>query len=285
MSTVPDPSSSGLAEASRSTGAGDRDVRSTLQERTVHDSWTKAYRTPENDRFYETAFDYVSEVFGPPGTEPVLDAGCGSSVKSIQLARRGYTVRAVDFSESILEVAKVEVAKEGLQHLVTHEWADLTALPFPDGTFGRVLCWGVLMHVPNVEGAIAELARVTRPGGVIVVSENNVRSLHTRTFQLLRAAIRQKRDRKRVPAGLETWEDTPHGKVITRHADVDWMIDRFARGGARLTVRRAGEFTQIFTLIPWKPLRRLVHGLNGVWFRKIRAAGPALGNLLVFTKQ
>ena len=88
-----------------------------------------------------------------------------------------------------------------------------------------------------------------------------------------------------MPAGLETWEDTPHGKVITRHSDVDWMIDRFARGGARLSVRRAGEFTQIFTLIPSEAAAPPGARIQRRLVRKVRAAGPALGNLLVFTKQ
>ena len=104
--------------------------------------------------------------------------------------------------------------------------------------------------------------------------ENNVRSLHTRAFQLLRAAIRQKRDRKRVPAGLETWEDTPHGEVITRHADVDWMIDRFARGGARLGVRRAGEFTPNLHPHPVEAAAPPGPRIQRRRFRNVRAAGP-----------
>lgn len=261
-----------------------QEVKATLQEMEVHDGWTSGYRTPENEPFYELAFDYLASVYGTPGDEPILDAGCGSSTKTIHLARRGYSVIAVDISEKILDIARQTVTERGLQR-VKHEWQDLTALSYADNAFTRVLCWGVLMHVPEVERAIAELVRVTRPGGTIIVSEGNVWSLQATALRLLKRMLgRERADVRRTPAGIELWEETSSGRLVTRQARMHWLIDEFQAHGAALVERRAGQFTEVFTLLPWRPLRLLVHWFNNIWFRWIRLPGPAFGNLLVFRK-
>lgn len=265
--------------------SGRQGVKATLQEMEVHDGWTSGYRTPENEPFYDLAFDYLADVYGPPSDDPVLDAGCGSSTKTVHLARRGFQIVAIDISETILEIARQAVTERGLHGLVKHEWQDLTALSFRDATFARVLCWGVLMHVPEVEKAIAELVRVTRPGGTIVVSEGNVRSLQAVGLRWLKSAVgRQRADVRRTPAGIELWEDTSTGMLVTRQTDMRWLIAAFERHGVKLAERRAGQFTEIFTLLPWRLLRLAVHEFNNFWFRWIRLPGPAFGNLLVFRK-
>ena len=262
------------------------EVTSTLQGSEVHDGWTSGYRTLENEAFYNLAFDYLSTVYGPPGDAPVLDAGCGTSTKSIHLAKRGYKVTAVDVSRPILDAARKAVAQRGLQERVTHQWADLTAMPFPDGAFTRVLCWGVLMHVPNVEGAVAELARVTRSGGTIVISEGNLRSVQAAGLRWLKRLLgRQRADVRRPPSGIEFWEETSDGRLVTRQADIDWLISAFEKGGAKLIERRAGQFSELFTLFKSKPMRRAIHAFNSLWFRRIGRPGPAFGNLLIFRKQ
>jgi len=265
---------------------GPRDVATSLQELEVHDQWASGYRTPENQPFYEIAFDYVREVFGTPDDSPVLDAGCGTSTKTIHLARRGYHVVAVDFSHKIVEKAQQAVAEAKLSHLVRHEWADLTKLQFPDATFRRVLCWGVLMHVPDVAGAVKELARVAAPGGHIIISENNLSSLQAVALRTAKRVLRrEKADVQLTPAGTERWEHSQAGRVMTRTANVDWLVAEFDRHGAGLETRRAGEFTQIFTVVKARPARLAIHAFNRVWFKSIRWAGPSLGNLLVFKKR
>lgn len=261
------------------------EVASTLQGGEVHDGWTAGYRTPENEAFYDLAFDYLAGVYGDAADGEVLDAGCGSSTKSIHLAKRGYRVVAVDVSHRILETARKAVADRGLQHNVHHQWADLTALPFADGTFSRVLCWGVLMHVPEVEAAVAELARVTRAGGTIVISEGNRRSLQAVSLRGLKRMLgKQRAEVRDTPAGIEFWEETGDGRLVTRQANIGWLVRAFEQRGAKLVERRAGQFSELFTLFKARPLRRLIHAFNGLWFKAVRRPGPAFGNLLVFRK-
>lgn len=259
--------------------------KSTLQTMEVHDVWTRQFRSAENDRFYDMAFDYIAGCFGPPDDAPVLDAGCGSAVKSIRLARRGYRVIGIDFSAAILPHAESAAADAGVADRVEFRQADLTKLPFADGAFSRAVCWGVLMHVPAIEQAVAELARVVAPGGTIVISEGNMRSVQAVKLRWLKRLLgRERAEILRTPAGLEFWEHTESGRLMTRQADVPWLVAEFARHGLALLERRAGQFTEVYTLLPWRPLRRLVHAINHAWFRHVRRAGPAYGNLLVLRR-
>lgn len=261
------------------------EAKSTLQNLDVHAQWIRRYRSSENDRFSRLAFDYVAQVFGPPTREPVVDVGSGSGHKSLLLAHRGYRVRGLDFSHAMVQEANAAAKAAGLAESLDFVVGDLTALPFRSGAVARVLCWGVLMHVPDVAKGVAELARVIAPGGILIVSEGNFRSVHALMLRLAsRLPGRQSGKFLVTPAGPEAWESTAAGPLVTRQADIPWLIAEFKRHGLRLHSRRAGQFTEIYTVLPWKPLRRLVHLFNDTWFGYVRRAGPSFGNLLVFDR-
>jgi 2-polyprenyl-3-methyl-5-hydroxy-6-metoxy-1,4-benzoquinol methylase len=261
------------------------EAKSTFQNLDVHAAWIRRYRTTENDRFNRLAFDYVAQVFGPPTQEPVVDVGSGSGHKSLLLAHRGYRVRGIDFSHVMVQEANAAANAAGLAERLDFLVGDLTALPFQSGAVSRALCWGVLMHVPDVAKGIAELARVIAPRGILIVSEGNFRSLHALTLRLASRLLGRRGGRFiATPAGLEAWEDTASGRLVTRQADIPWIIAEFERHGLRLRSRRAGQFTEIYTVLPWKPLRWFVHLFNHTWFGYVRRAGPSFGNLLVFDR-
>lgn len=105
-----------------------------------------------------------------PG-QRVLDVGCGVGTTSIQLARRfGVSVTAVDISELMLERARRNVQRAGLSDRVSVEQGDILKLPYPDACFDRVVAEAVTMFV-NREQAARELARVVRPGGLVLATE------------------------------------------------------------------------------------------------------------------
>lgn len=259
--------------------------KSTLQALEVHNSWTSRFRSGENSRFYGLAFDYIARCFGLPGPDPVLDAGCGTAVKSILLARRGYHVIGIDFSAAILPYALASAEAAGQLERTEFRQGDLTQLEFPSAGVHRIVCWGVLMHVPAVGKAVAELSRILAPGGTLVVSEGNMRSVQAVILRWLKRILRRERaEVLHSPAGIEIWEQTASGRLMTRQADLPWLIAEFEKHGLRLKRRRAGQFTEIYTVIPWAWLRRIVHAFNHAWFRWIQFGGPAFGNLLVFVK-
>lgn len=261
-------------------------VEDLLAKPDVHRQWSGGYRTADNERFFERAFDYVLEVLAPPAGATFLDAGCGSCAHSARLARRGFSVRAVDFSESALAMAAEHLKALGLEDRVTLGRETLLDLSFPDESFDYAICWGVLMHVPDVERAVAELARVLKPGGRLVVSEGNMSSLEAVALRGLKGALRrEKAEVKETPAGVEYWKEREGGALVTRQANVGWLVRSFERQGLALTRRVAGQFSEAYTIFSAPALKRLVHGFNDFWFRRVKSPGPAFGNILFFEKR
>jgi SAM-dependent methyltransferase len=115
------------------------------------------------------------ELLGARPGAVLLDAGCGGGEDVAALARLvapDGRVVGVDVSEAALERAGAATA--GLAGVELRR-ADVAALPFPDATFDGVRVDRTLHHVERPEAAVAELVRVTRPGGAIVVSEAPLR--------------------------------------------------------------------------------------------------------------
>ena len=106
----------------------------------------------------------------------VLDLGCGEGRHSFEAYRRGADVVAVDRNATDLATtrewcAAIRAAGEAPACAsATAVRADLRALPFPDESFDRVIAAEVLEHIPDDRTAMAELARVLRPGGRAAVT-------------------------------------------------------------------------------------------------------------------
>ena len=114
--------------------------------------------------------------------EAFLDAGCGDGRYLAALAGELPPRRAgCDLSERILETARARVDADLRQ-------ANLEALPFADAEFDLVLCSQVIEHVLDADLAVAELARVLRPGGRLVISTDNARNVVTKTINAPRTA-------------------------------------------------------------------------------------------------
>lgn len=120
------------------------------------------------------------------GDERVLDVGCGTGALAYALAPVVGEVVGVDSSEEYLAAAR-EHAPPGC----TFARADAEALPFPYGDFDLVGCLRVLHHVRRPELVVAEIARVTRPGGRILLADqlgdiDPMRSLELDRFERAR---------------------------------------------------------------------------------------------------
>ncbi len=106
-----------------------------------------------------------------PG-QRVLDAACGvgdlTRLLGLLVAPDGEAV-GVDFSTTMVAEARRRVEQSDLP--VRFEQGDIMALDFPDHSFDRVRAEQVLQHIPHPETALAELTRVTRPGGMVAVME------------------------------------------------------------------------------------------------------------------
>lgn len=135
----------------------------------------------------------------------VLEVGCGTGLVLQRLKGIARSVRGVDLSEGMLRLAR----ERGLPV----EQADATALPFPDASFDAVVCFKVLAHIADVRTAVAEMCRVTRPGGIVAAEFYNRDSLRHLVKRLKRPS--------RIADGV-TDED-----VFTRYDTVREMSDLF----------------------------------------------------------
>lgn len=97
-----------------------------------------------------------------PG-QRVLDLAAGTGVSTVELARSGARVVGCDFSVGML--------RAGRNRPVPLVAGDALALPFADATFDAVTISFGLRNVADVDVALREMARVTRPGGRLVVCE------------------------------------------------------------------------------------------------------------------
>jgi len=117
------------------------------------------------------------DILGLKSGDKILDLGCGFGRHAFEAARRGASVVALDAGRDEVEgvaatfAAMVEAGELSPENLhVAAVQGDALAIPFPDGTFDRVICSEVLEHIPDDLGAMRELARVLRPGGTMAIT-------------------------------------------------------------------------------------------------------------------
>ncbi len=120
------------------------------------------------------------------GDERALDVGCGTGALAYALAPLVGDVVGVDSSEEYLAAAR-----EDAPDTCTFVLGDAEALPFPYGDFDLVGCLRVLHHVARPELVVSEIARVTRPGGRLLIADqlgdvDPMRSLELDRFERAR---------------------------------------------------------------------------------------------------
>lgn len=260
-------------------------TKDTLGKVPVHDRWTSGFRTAANERFFNQAIERILAIVGATIGDRILDAGCGSGTKSLILATRGMEVTAADFSDYVLDKARIAAEQAGLSDRMHFSREDLLSMSFPDGEFPHVLCWGVVMHIPDYRRALDELARVVSPGGYLILSEGNMYSIQSIMFRVIKRVLRRERAEV-IPdeIGIEFWEESEAGRLMTRQTDIPALVRAMERRGFRLEKRFAGQFSELYMVVRNRILQRLVHVFNSFWFRWIRTGRMAYGNLVVFRK-
>jgi SAM-dependent methyltransferase len=127
-----------------------------------------------------------------PG-ERWLDAACGPGLVARGLAPRTGLVEGVDVTPAMVELAAREAAREGVENAV-FTIGDATALPFADAAFDGAVTRFSLHHIPMPGRVVAELRRVVRPGGAVVVAD------HVTSADADEAAFHEELERLRDPS-------------------------------------------------------------------------------------
>jgi ubiquinone/menaquinone biosynthesis C-methylase UbiE len=110
------------------------------------------------------------EVIGARADDVLLDIACGPGSLTLELAPHVAQATGFDITPAMLDQARTAQAAKGLQNV---DWVqgNAEALPFPDGAFSLVTCSAAFHHFEQPAAILAEMRRVCRPGGRIVVSD------------------------------------------------------------------------------------------------------------------
>jgi ubiquinone/menaquinone biosynthesis C-methylase UbiE len=99
----------------------------------------------------------------------VLDVGCGTGFLALRFAELGHDVAGVDLAPLMIEQARANAARSGLE--LDLAVADGSSLPFPDASFDVVVARHVIWNLPDPDRGVAEWQRVLRPGGLLALVE------------------------------------------------------------------------------------------------------------------
>jgi len=146
---------------------GDRSPAAAVPELDVEDgyaAWARIYDQVPN-ALIRAEEPLVHEALADVEAGRALDAACGTGRHAAHLVASGHTTVGVDRSAAMLAVARRNVPQAEFRT------GELLSLPLGDGTVDVAVCALALTHLPDPGPAIAELARVVRPGGRIVLSD------------------------------------------------------------------------------------------------------------------
>lgn len=191
------------------------DRASETNSRTYYDDFSTGYERERGAGYHRLVDDLEMQVLQPfiPGAR-VLEVGCGTGLILGRLARDAAEAWGVDLSPGMLRAAK----QRGLDVVL----GSAAQLPFADGSFDLVCSFKVLAHVPDIRAALAEVARVTRPGGHMVLEFYNPWSLR---YLAKRVAGPQPISDGRTEADVFTRWDSP--RAIRAHLPDGVTLEAF----------------------------------------------------------
>jgi malonyl-CoA O-methyltransferase len=131
-----------------------------------YDRWSFLYDLEDNPLIALESEIFLEKLGEVRGLR-VLDLGCGTGRQTLRMAQAGARVTGVDFSEGMLRRAAAKPGAEGVR-FVKHDLE--SRLPFEDAAFDRVVSCLVLEHIQRLDLFFAEIGRVCKPDGLIVLS-------------------------------------------------------------------------------------------------------------------
>ena len=212
-------------------------IKERFEEVAHYGSWREWI--PEDDFQYRELVGFLGNIDGMY----VLDVGCGKGAFSRRLAEAGARVAGIDITGKF-----VEIAQQNMPYGIFSE-ASATEIPFDDSQFDAVFSFEVLEHIPDTEEAIAEMVRVLKPGGKLLIIDKNILGIHPQYGIPLSLYKRymEVRDRWMYPRDFpfrEKWFVPSRILRLMRKycswADMDYLVG--GRGGRTETLLRLMPF-------------------------------------------
>jgi malonyl-CoA O-methyltransferase len=132
----------------------------------AYDRWAPVYDSDGNPLIHLEGPE-VSRLLGDVRGLDVADIACGTGRHAIWMAAAGARVTALDFSAGMLDEARRKPGAEAVR-FIRHDVS--RPLPLRDAAFDRVLCSLLVEHVEELRGLFAEMRRVCRPDGAVVIT-------------------------------------------------------------------------------------------------------------------
>jgi ubiquinone/menaquinone biosynthesis C-methylase UbiE len=259
------------------------DLHGAFQDNEIHKAWESVYRSGIQRAFNERLMTRILHRLALPPESLILDAGCGTGEHTLRLAEHGFKCVGVDISRSVVEKAGERARTMGLQERVTFICDGLEQLPFADAHFDAIHCRGVLMHIPRWQQVVAELCRVVRPGGKVLILEGNHHALETYLVRVARLFRRSESRMVRTPGGIEFLVTREGQAPLSRMANVGYLIGELQRHGVRVTNRIATEFWDL-NRFPAGAARKAAALFNRAWLTLRLPARLSGGNAVMGEK-
>ncbi len=170
-----------------------------------------------NDKTHRRLKEIVSGQIG--SGDVVLECACGTGLLSAVIAARCKALTATDFSPKMLAKAKKNCAAFGN---ITFAAADITALPFADDSFDKVVAGNVIHLLDNPLTALGELNRVCKDGGMLIIPTYMNKNAKGKTSGFAGAVGKAGADFKReftVETYRRFFREAGYGDVSVAYAD------------------------------------------------------------------
>jgi ubiquinone/menaquinone biosynthesis C-methylase UbiE len=148
------------------------------EERRYHDLMSERFEEMhglELERVAVFKEDYLSSLTGLPRGSVVLEVGCGTGWDARRLLGKGIVTYCADISLSMVKRAREYIRESDVSTALEEQGnvrffvTDAESIPFPDNSFDAVLITAALHHVPSARTCLTEMARVCKPGGLVVL--------------------------------------------------------------------------------------------------------------------
>ena len=195
----------------------------------VHDYWNKAScgtdatkRSKHSREYFEEIeahrYDIEAQIFSFAQftrfkDKKILEVGVGAGTDFLQWVRAGAHAHGIDLTQEAIDNVKARLDIYDLQARDLRV-ADAEHLPYPDNYFDCTYSWGVIHHSPNMERCLAEIIRVTNPGGIVKVMIYNRRSLFA-FYRYLLAGVFKGKPFQTISTILFNNQESPGTKAYT----------------------------------------------------------------------
>jgi SAM-dependent methyltransferase len=231
--------------------------------------------TPDTTFVFDRMTDETIDAVDTKQGEEILDIACGRAIDAKHLQDRGGTMTGIEPSDIMIEKAIEFLGENRKKMAMVRSLGE--NLPFADNSFDKSVCKGAMDHFVDIEKSMAEMARVTKPDGKVIIAIANFESLTCilgKAIWKVRTAITGK-----GPDGHPFWEppddhnhkfDLPVLKALmSKHCEIESITGISLMWG----FPKWGAFTR---KVPESIQPGLLNGLNAV--AKI---APSLSDVLV----